>query len=249
MNYYSTRRTTLSRPQNLGEGLEVGELLNDALAGDKLLEDEAHNSDHSKARVLQLIEFEFLDRAGLPHAEGIEPERARLAVLHIVAPERGQLDQRNHGDDLGPALKRNLPDGSQRPRLREVGPREVHEARDDETEDGEHGDSAILKFALAGVLEVDVVGEVERVEAGVANHGAIEGGGRLEEGDGLRLAGGHGDGGGGAGGDGLGGARGEGRAGEGGDEGEHGWLDGELGARREVGWRYSAIRLNGKAFP
>eukprot|EP00961_Rhodomonas_salina_P004375 59983-Rhodomonas_salina.1 len=91
-------------------------------------------------------------------------------------------------------MRAHLPESAGRDGEEGLGGDLVVEAREgeldlllgDEAQAAEHADAAVLQLSLAQPLQVEVVGEAERVEANVTSHGTVKRGRARQERHGVR---------------------------------------------------------------
>ena len=146
----------------LREGLEVGELLEDSLLGDPVLVDEAADGDHGKAGVLDLGKAVLLQGGlVLGKAEGIESEVPGLTLALEGLEKSNNAEDLNEGDpedDLGATtLLNKVVVGIDGGDVGEEG--EGVLLLDEETEDGKHGETAVLELSLAQDADIENIGE------------------------------------------------------------------------------------------
>ena len=178
---------------NLGEGGEVGKLLEGGLLGEDLLVDETAEADHGKAGVLELSELETAhSEVILAEVKGVEADVAGGAALseHVTGGDLAavgeHLDAAEGEEDLPQARGGHGEERIEGELGVEAGEGEVHELLGPETEAAEHADAAVLELSLAQPLQIEVVGEAKGVETDVTGHGAVERRWAGEEGHGLR---------------------------------------------------------------
>jgi hypothetical protein len=172
----------------VGDGLEVGKLLQGALLGEELLVDDATEGDHGKAAVLHLNEAAAGEGLGvLAEAKGVEAKIAGLAAvrehvargqLEVVREELNSADGEEHLPQASGGHNEEVVDGGSA--VLELG--QARNLLRDHAGEGEHAHASVLELSLAQPLDVKVVGEANGVEAHIAGQGAVEGGGALEEG-------------------------------------------------------------------
>mmetsp|Transcript_30663 Transcript_30663/g.64162 ORF Transcript_30663/g.64162 Transcript_30663/m.64162 type:complete len:244 (-) Transcript_30663:144-875(-) len=167
--------------------LEVGELLKNRGLGDDSLVDEAANGDHGKAGVLDLSKAVPVEGGLiLGEVERVEREVTRGA-LALEGLEEGnyteQLNERDPENDLlATALGDEVIVGVDGGELGEE--REGVNLLDNESEDSEHSEAAVLELSLTQNAEIENIGEAQGIEANVAGQGTIQVGRALEEGNG-----------------------------------------------------------------
>ena len=172
----------------VGEGGEVGELLEGGLLGEDLLVDETTEADHGKAGVLELGELEAA-HSGVVTAEvkGVKADVAGGAALseHVTRGDLAvvgeNLDAAEGEEDLPQAGGGHGEEGVEGELGVEAREGEVHELLGPEAEAAKHADAAVLELSLTEPLQIEVVGEAEGIEANVTGHGAVEGRGAGQE--------------------------------------------------------------------
>ena len=121
--------------------------------------------------------------------EGIEAEVARGTAVseHVSGADPAavgeDLDSSEGEEDLPEPAGGDSEEGLDGELLAEAGKGELELLLDQETERSEHANASVLELGLAEPLEVEVVGEAERVEANVASHGSVKSRRAGEEGD------------------------------------------------------------------
>ncbi len=176
--------------------------------------DEAANGDHGKAGVLQLGKLVSPEgRLVSREVERVEAEVTRGTAIG----EHGALNTQNqapqnikpyqiegaHRGDLARVAENlnstegeeDLPEATGRDSEESLGGKLVVEARkrqvglllNNEAEGTEHGNTAMLQLSLAEPLQVEIVGEAERVKSNVAGKGSIQPGRAGKERHGDRL--------------------------------------------------------------
>eukprot|EP00324_Dicrateria_rotunda_P006287 CAMPEP_0206158256 /NCGR_PEP_ID=MMETSP1474-20131121/4663_1 /ASSEMBLY_ACC=CAM_ASM_001110 /TAXON_ID=97495 /ORGANISM="Imantonia sp., Strain RCC918" /LENGTH=232 /DNA_ID=CAMNT_0053558221 /DNA_START=328 /DNA_END=1026 /DNA_ORIENTATION=+ len=178
-----------------GVGEDVGERGQDGLARHERLVQHARERKHRKPPVLELCQLQAVARGRvLAEFERVEAQVARNAlrvlehvhhrVLALVADD---LEPRHEEDDLHEPLRRHRGEG-----LHLVGrvarvARHLEELLENDPRRREHADAAVLELGLAQPLDVEEVGEVQWVEAGLsARQAARLARGRSQEGKRLR---------------------------------------------------------------
>jgi len=177
----------------VGDGLEVGELLEGALLGEELLVEDATEGDHGEAAVLDLYKAAAGEGDGvLSKAKGIKAQITGLTALreHVTGCQlelvRGELD--------GADCEKHLPEASSGDHeevidrggaVRELG--KAHSLLGNHAGPCEHAHATVLELGLTEPLDIKVVGEANGIEANIAGKGAVERGGALEEGHGKVL--------------------------------------------------------------
>lgn len=203
-------------------------------AGHELLVQKAANGDHAQPAIDEFGRLVLGEVCGrLAEAERVKRKLSRLARriernhLYDRREAHNHFEHADPEEQLHHAPLRDAPvvDSTGQLGCTRVEPKGILLVGE-HTSDSEHANAGMLDLGLLKELDVEKVGEAERVEAGVARHGLVEFLRLGQEGDGRR----HLHGGGGAGGDagrGQGGAAqrrarergGAWRQGDGGDEG------------------------------
>mmetsp|Transcript_30666 Transcript_30666/g.64173 ORF Transcript_30666/g.64173 Transcript_30666/m.64173 type:complete len:245 (-) Transcript_30666:130-864(-) len=174
--------------------LEVGELLKNRGLGDDSLVDEAANGDHGKAGVLEL--GELISPEGRLVSREVERVEAEVTRGTAIGEHGARGDLAGVAENLnGAEGEEDLPQATGRDSEESLGSKLVVEARkrqvglllNDEAESAEHGNTAMLQLSLTEPLQVEIVGEAERVKANVAGKGSIQPGRAGKERHGDRL--------------------------------------------------------------
>lgn len=132
---------------------------------------ETNAGDHSQTAILEFLELQFPHVALGTHAERVE---AIVNARFVGLLEGHQLNDSNSDENLDPAFDGDSVDSLEGVGLGEHGARKVDELLDKHSGDGEHSDAAILELAGGGVVLIDVIRQVQRVEAVVTNAAAVE---------------------------------------------------------------------------
>ena len=172
----------------VGEGGEVGELLESSLLGEDLLVHKATEADHCKAGVLELGKLETAhSEVVLTEVEGVEAKVTGGTALseHVargdLAAVGENLDTAEGEEDLPEAGSGDGEEGIEGELGVEAGEGEVGALLHPEAEAAKHADAAVLELSLTEPLQIEVVGEAEGIEANVTSHGAVEGRGAGQE--------------------------------------------------------------------
>jgi len=154
------------------------------------LRDDAREGEHGGAAVRDLDGRVVLLRLVVERVEAIVAGRAvGLSAQHLGDRNVAErLEDTNHAkQEQHAAVLDGLVVRRQRRHRRRTRPRVAAVDRD-VAEEGEHADAAVLQLGLAHPLDVVRAAQLQRVEAIVAGHGAVEVSRHSEEGDGLALA-------------------------------------------------------------
>ena len=155
------------------DGLEVGKLRHDRHFVQQHRVDHAAHAAHGQTTVLNLLQSKLVSHLE-PHwveseltGNRISSEHIRIANLPLV---QHQLDHATEQEDLpqragGDLVERLRGDG-----VGIGGVGQVHEFLREHAEEGQHAHAAVLDLGLLQPLDVDEVGQRERVEAGVPDH-------------------------------------------------------------------------------
>lgn len=143
---------------------------NDGLSGDENLHDETDRRNHSETGILEFFQLKFL-RVLLAHTEWV---KSVVSTALKCLLEGGEFDDGDSDEDLNPAFDGDGINSLERVWFGEGWSGQMNDFLHEHSETSEHGNSAVLQFAGAGVVEIDVVGEVQRVESDVTDTGAVK---------------------------------------------------------------------------
>mmetsp|Transcript_10621 Transcript_10621/g.15360 ORF Transcript_10621/g.15360 Transcript_10621/m.15360 type:complete len:242 (-) Transcript_10621:81-806(-) len=185
IEFLSAKTNPMDYSRELHEWFHVAQLLDHTLSSHELLGQESKPAHHSCTAVHDLVLLVLLQgRSVLGQIERVKVVVSWWTPV-IVLLECRKLNSADKRDNLEPSFNWDLVDGSDGACLAEVGAWEMNNPLHYKTQNGKHTNPSMLQLRGTGVLQVNVIRQIERVEPDIPREPAVQILGALQERDGL----------------------------------------------------------------